>query len=421
MKSPMRFRTRVTLLATAMAAVLSLLFAWASIYITEDYEHVLVEAILDSLAQDYSERLAVAPATPLPRTRRLQGFAASHPHPDSPPIPPELRGLEPGIHESATEDVDGVHIGVFDTRAGRLYFQIDLSGIEELEVHLRVMLLVIVAGGIAIGAWLGWLVARAASRPIAGLADKVEALPPEPTETAFAAMLPPDELGRLGASVDGYQARLVAAAAAEQAFFADASHELRTPLSVLGGAIELLQEDIHGVPGAKPRLERVERGVVELSELVEALFRLARRQIRPDTQVDLGAWLRDTAKEALRRHAPDVEVVVKTDGETVDISPRDAELVTRTLVRRLVPPGASGALAVSAAAGRATFSHVTGGPLTQIKPSAARFGRGDRGLGMSLMGRLAHAMGWFVDESQRDNGTVQVRWQGDRQNAREPS
>lgn len=407
MSRPLRFRTRLTLLATAMGVALSFLFAWASIYITEDYEHVLVDAILHSLAEDYAESAAPDAAVTLPRTRRIRGFAADAPPGSEAQVPDRLSSLPPGIHESVEEEIEGIHVGVFDTRRGRVFFEVDLTGIEQLEVHLRWLLLAIVAGGTLVGGWLGWLVARAAALPISQLAEKVEALPLEPRETEFARDLARDELGRLGASFDGYQKRLVLASRAEQSFFADASHELRTPVAVVGGALELLREDVESTPGAGPRLDRVERGMTELSELVEALMRLARRQVGPVEQIDSARWLRETTHEALRRHAPGVEISVNAP-ENLFVSPPDARLVLRAILRHLVPPGSRGTLQATVCSNDLTL-HFIGEPVPATsaapRPNSVR---GDLSLGVSLISKLARAQGWSIDESRRHEGHVRL-------------
>lgn len=408
MSRQLRFRTRLTLLATAMAAVLSVLFAWASIYITEDYEHVLVDAILHSLAEDYAESAAPDAAAALPRTRRIRGFAQDAPKGSEAHVPKRLASLPPGIHESVEEEVEGMHIGVFDTRRGRVFFEVDLTGIEELEVHLLWLLLAIIVGGTLVGAWLGWLVARAAARPISQLAEQVESLPLKPAETAFAQSLPADELGRLGGSVDDYQKRLVVASRAEQAFFADASHELRTPIAVVSGALELLREDVEAVPGAGSRLDRVERGVTELSELVEALLRLARRQVGPVEDVDAARWLREVMRDALRRHAPDVRASVQETSATLRLSSRAANLVLRAVLRHLIPPGNQGTLVATASSGEITLHFSADAAPRAATGRSTGPSRGDLSLGVSLISKLSLAQGMRVDESRWDEGLVRL-------------
>src|SRR5690606_14205343 len=142
---------------------------------------------------------------------------------DTPGLPRDYAGLAPGVHEDARNE--GLHVGVFDTAAGRLVFTIDLADIEALERHLHLFIAAMIVLGTLLAGWLGWLLSRVATRPVAALAESVDALPVEPRATRLAKEVGTDELGRLARAIDAYQARLVDADAREQAFFADASHE----------------------------------------------------------------------------------------------------------------------------------------------------------------------------------------------------
>ena len=124
MSTPLPLRRRVALALTALGFLLSALFAATTIAVTEDYEHVLASEILRGQAEDYGLRLSNGLPAQLPKTHRLSGYARAD-------VPPHYARLAPGVHEDAT--ADGMHIGVFDTSAGRLYFTIDLSDIEALE------------------------------------------------------------------------------------------------------------------------------------------------------------------------------------------------------------------------------------------------------------------------------------------------
>ncbi|HVR80822.1 MAG TPA: histidine kinase dimerization/phospho-acceptor domain-containing protein, partial [Luteimonas sp.] len=262
--SALPLRMRVTLLYTLLGLVMSLLFAGTVTFITEDYEGVLVEEILRSQADDYAQRLQHQPDTALPRSRRLSGYLRRKD--GSGDVPDALAAFPPGLHESARKGQEDLHVGVFDTASGRLYFSIDLQNIERLELHMDLILVAIIVLGTLVSAWLGWLLSGSVVRPVRRLADAVDGLSTQPERTTLAAQLPDDELGRLGKAIDDYQARLVAAEDAERAFFADASHELRTPIAVVRGATELLLEDAADIPQLQPRLQRLDRGMRQLSE-----------------------------------------------------------------------------------------------------------------------------------------------------------
>jgi len=79
-----------------------------------------------------------------------------------------------------------------------------------------------------------------------------------------------------------------------------ALHELSNPLLALGGTTELLLEDAEPGTDMHRRLSLVQRTAAEISELVRLLQRLARERVEPARELDLDAFVRDTAEIAVR-------------------------------------------------------------------------------------------------------------------------
>lgn len=431
MRKPLPMRTQVTLLYTLMGFVLSVLFASAMVFISEEYERVLVEAILTSQVQDYAARLERQPDLDLPRTNRLSGYLR---RPDGGgEVPADLASQPPGIRE-LHDDQDGIHLAVFDTAAGRLFFTIDLHDVEALERYLAFILLAVVVLGTLVSAWLGWLMSGAVVRPVRRLADAVTSLPTRPIATHLGCGMPADELGRLGTAIDEYQARLVSAEEAERAFFADASHELRTPISVVRGATELLLEDSSEIPALRPRLLRLDRGIRELSELIDALLRLARRRTGTPERVSLHGWLTACLANADSIRNGQVRLVVGggeradrdelrpaeaergddlgSDGDCL-LPVAEAELVLRGIVRRMLPPSMTGQLLVTgsrqADSGHTIKLHFTSPDTPQASVAKIRPHPSDRRMGLTLVGRLAEQLGWRIDDAQAESGRVVIQ------------
>lgn len=407
-------RARVTVLYMLMGFILSLLFACAAAFIVEDYERILVREILNTHAQDWAVRIEHDPGAELPRTEGLSVYVRHHgrsPEEKS-DIPAYLSALPVGIHQaedgSAAHDGSAVHIGVFDTIAGRLYFEIDLQHIEMREYQFFLMLVAIVVFGTLISALLGWLLSANVVRPIRRLADAVEALPSRPVLTELGRGAQPDELGRLSMAIDDYQSRLVSAEQVEQAFFADASHELRTPIAVIRGASELLLDDSAQAANLRPRLFRLDRGIRDISELLDALFILARQRPAEIAHVALVEWLGACLAGADSIRNSMVRFIVKGDEEVMSLAASDAELIVRCLVRRLIPPEARGLLeaTVSARTMVFRFSESDSAP-APARPALSRFS--DRRLGLTVMGRLAQKNGWAIDDARIEEGQVSIR------------
>lgn len=406
-------RARVTIAITALGALLSILFAFATIEITETYEHILIEEILSGQAEDYSLRLESHPDATLPQSHRLSGYLL---HPDgSGDVPVEFLALNTGINEIEKLDSEGhgiededVHVGVFDTPQGRLFFVIDISDIEQLEVYLEGFLLMVVVLGTAISGWLGWMLAGNTIDPARRLAAAVDALPVRPEPTRLAQSMARDELGRLATAIDAYQARMVEADAAERRFFADASHELRTPVAVVRGAVELMLEDPVADAGAHRRLRRLDRGVGELTDLLDVLLGLVQRRQPEVSTVPATPVLRECIDSLLgSAEAGDVAVEIRQRAELA-VPQREAHLIVTCVLRRLLPPGASGVLTLT--------TDTDGIELDYRATDAAGFDapahsalRSDHGLGLTLVGRLASQLGWRIEESGSDSTRRGVR------------
>ena len=409
MRSPLSFRARVTALAIGMGLLMSVLFAGAVVLITEHYEHVLVRALLQDQADAWAERLSHDPHAVLPTSGRQR--AHLRPLGGSGNIPAHLAKLAPGVHEAEGQR-DGLHVGVFDTSAGRIYLEIDLRDVEALERYLLATLLAVVAIGALLSGLLGWWLARSATRPLRRLADAVERLDTTPQATDLAAALPRDELGRVARAIDGYQRRLLTAQDAERAFFADASHELRTPVAVVRGALELLEEDVQSDPRLRAPMRRLRRGVDDTSSLLEALLQLARRQLAPAESVDVDAWTREVIAATVKDRVPAIDVQLEGSAGLQSLPLRDAELIVTALLRRLLATPVSGTLQATLSPQGLSLrfdgdeTHAAAPRVSPHDPGA----RSDRSLGASLIGRLATAHGWRIDIQGAH--VIRLHWQG---------
>lgn len=381
---PMRLRHRVALWFTLLGFLLSLAFSISVVVITEKYEDVLAAELLRGQAEDYSLRLSNRLAAELPRTHRISGY-----HVDSPDLAPEFAAMAPGFHDDV--DSDGTHVGVFDTSAGRLVFVIDLSDIEALELLLNGFLAGMVVLGTVLAGALGWWFAGLSLRPVRALVGDVDALPVQPQRTRLAAHTSHDELGRLARAIDAYQARLVDADVREQAFFADASHELRTPLTVVQGVTEVMLDDAGDDPAHLSRLRRLERGVRDMGNLMEALLGVARRSELHPEPMDARDFMHEAAQIALPDKA--ASVVVEASGSLV-IPRREALLLVSGLLRKVAQQPSDAVIRVFLDDNELLIEK----PVDRIESADdSESTRSDTGRGSALLDRLAQRLGWQVD------------------------
>lgn len=134
----------------------------------------------------------------------------------------------------------------------------------------------------AVGAMItsvaGWLVADRTLRPVGIMTETAGAITRSRSFKERVQIGPrPDELGRLGTTLNEMLSSLEQAYQAQQRFVSDASHELRAPLTAIQANLELLrrQPDMPQ-PDRDEAVEEASREATRLTQLVADLLALAR-------------------------------------------------------------------------------------------------------------------------------------------------
>jgi two-component system sensor histidine kinase MprB len=166
-----------------------------------------------------------------------------------------------------------------------------LNSIDHVLRNLRVILLGLIIGGIALAAALGRLAARRVLAPLSDVADTVQHISETEDLTSRIHVRTYDEVGQLAMRFNAMLERLEASRAeldesvgAQRQLVADASHELRTPVTSLRTNIELLLEHPHLTEDERRRmLADVVEQTEELTGLVGDLIELARGELPPES------------------------------------------------------------------------------------------------------------------------------------------
>jgi two-component system sensor histidine kinase MprB len=293
--------------------------------------------------------------------------------------------------------------------------------------RLRLILLLLCAGGVGLAAVLGRLFANAVIAPIRRLTETAEHV--SATEDLGRRIEAPgaDEVGRLAnrfnAMLDTLQSSrgaLDASVRAQRQLVADASHELRTPVTALRTNIEVLLEGGE-LPVAERTvlLDEVRSQLEELSALIGDLIELARGD-EPLSAVE-DVRLDELVVEAVRRaggHARDVRFVTELEPASVEgMRDRLSRAVNNLLdnAAKHSPPG--GEVEVRVQGGEiAVRDHGPGVPETELEHLFDRFyrgsnsrGRAGTGLGLAIVRQVADAHGGSVSAHNAGGGGALFR------------
>jgi two-component system sensor histidine kinase MprB len=205
-----------------------------------------------------------------------------------------------------------------------------LNGVDSVLAKLRLVLVVLGAGGIALAAVLGRLAARRVLAPLAEVADTAQHIEQTEDLTSRIRVHADDEVGQLAMRFNAMLARLESSRSkldesvqAQRQLVADASHELRTPVTSLRTNIEvLLQDEQLSLQERRRIMADVVEQTDELAGLVNDLIELARGDLPSEDVQDvyLDHVAADSVDRAIRNF-PDVHFEASLDQVLVEGSP----------------------------------------------------------------------------------------------------
>jgi len=256
------------------------------------------------------------------------------------------RSGQPFFRDAVVEDI---HLRVFAEPFGSgraVQLALPLTEVDSLLSRLRLILVLLDVGGIALAALLGRLVAGAAVQPLRRLTETTEHVAVTRDLSRRIEDAGEDEIGRLAGSfnamLDALErsvSALDASVHAQRQLVADASHELRTPVTSLRTNIEILQQQ-------GPFMNQEEQGelladvveqIEELTLVINDLIDLARgeepRQDLEEVRLDL---LVDEVVQRARRHASATPLILDLEPTIVIGVPARLERAVSNLIDNAV-------------------------------------------------------------------------------------
>ncbi len=254
---------------------------------------------------------------------------------------------------------------------------------------------------------IGWLLVRAALRPVDQLTREAAAISTLDSDRRLPAVAGNDEIARLAATLDGMLSRLSVAFARERAFVDDASHELRTPIAIMRGEIDLALQAVDDPEEVRRSLTAARRQAARLSRLAEDMLLLARERAGALGVLREPVDLTDLAHAEARALGPVTGVDIDVHGDPVIVE-ADAGRIRQVMANLAANSAAAGARAARVTVGAdAAGAHIEwaddgpGFPPGLLDQAFERFVRGDAsrtsptgaGLGLSIVRAVVAAHG----------------------------
>jgi two-component system OmpR family sensor kinase len=303
-------------------------------------------------------------------------------------------------------------------RAGRgtptvLVVASPLADVDRSVERLRLLLLVAGPMALVLAGGGGWLLARAALRPVGRMTEQAEAIGADRLHDRVSVPDAADELNRLARTLNGMLDRIERGVVEQRRFVADASHELRTPLAVMRAELEVALRGDDPAADASEVLGSAAEEVARMSKIVDDLLTLAHRDENSLelllTPVDLGEVAAEVAGQ-LRPLAEAGGVRLDVEAPPVPVvadQARVTQVVTNLVDNAVKYTGAGGSVRVrvweQAGGGRLAVSDTGPGIGPQDLPKvfdrffrldAARTrARGGSGLGLAICKELVEAHG----------------------------
>ena len=296
----------------------------------------------------------------------------------------------------------------------------DIGYIDHDLERLRLVLILVSLGGIAVAAAAARLLSNTTLAPVRRLTEAAERIaktgePSERVPEGGAA-----ELARLGRSFNTMLGALEESLDTQRRFVADASHELRTPLTSLQTNIDVLRGDVELDPEQRRRLlDDLHRESQEMRALIAGLLELARGGASLQKQEFQFDEMVDDAVQRARTRFPAVTwQAVRLEPTIVDGYPDRMERAVWNLLENAGKwSGDGGSVDVTLDAGELQVRDHGPGFAEEDRPlvfdrfyrSAAARAMPGSGLGLAIVREVAEAHGGTVTAENASGGGALVR------------
>lgn len=418
MQKTKRLHRRITFGFLLFGAVLTLIFGVSLVIALKTFETSVLDDILYAELTEFQsqiENTAQAPGTS-PSRATIVIFTA--PLDEVYSMPEYTRDFPQGSHDVTYDDRD-YRILIKHSNDTRYIVQFEDTSIHQRErdfIHLVWLCSILI---LLIAFIIGYGVSHRVIRPIRQLANQVTAFKNQPDESLDLSEFSDDEIGVLARKLQHYHEQLKHLLIREKEFASNVSHELRTPLTSISLAAEVLATNKNLSPIESARIQRIQRAVSEISELIETFLILAQID-NESTKYNYVCKMGPIVHKVIEQQSvwlgnKPVKVMVE-ENEQLEVSghPGILSVLVANLVRNAFRYTERGSITVSLASKQLTVSDTGVGidlPIqAQIFKRHVKANTNETnnigGLGLAIVQRICERYGWKVSfESKKGQGS----------------
>lgn len=416
MKAANRISQRIAFSFLFFGAALILMLGLGLLIALKSFETNMLDDILHTELKEFRRQVESAQVLGFPRSRTTT-FIYVTPLDEITNMPEHLRNLTQGTHDVEYNDRDYrvlvEHLG--DTR---YTVQLDETSVLEHQRNIAHLVLLCSIIALTVAFVVGWNVAHRVVQPITQLVNQIMAFKNQPGESLDLSKFGDDEIGVLAHELQHYHEQLQRLLNREKEFASNVSHELRTPVTSISLAAEVLatKPDLSAIELG--RIQRIQRAVGEISELIETFLVLA--QIKNESakhhSVNEMAPIVRKVIEQQRVWLGDkpIEVIIEEKGHLQVLAPSGIlSVLVANLVRNAFRYTKRGTVTVSLTSNHLTVADtgvgIAASAQHEIFNSYAKNNLRDTErikLGLSIVQRICERYGWTVSvESEEGQGS----------------
>lgn len=419
LKTTSRITRRIVLVFLIFGVVLTLMLGLSFVAAFKSVEQCMIDELLDAELQHYRSEIENTLAQQSYHSRTTSIYFAPLAAPSL--LPEHVRHLSQGTHNLEYKNRN-FRVLVEDLGDKRYVVKFDDTSIHERESEFIHLVWIYSITILTIALLIGWKASHQIISPIKQLANQIITFKNKPGALLDLSQFNDDEIGFLAKEIQHYHEQLQQMLIREKEFARNVSHELRTPVTSISLATQILAMKKNLSSEENNRIQRIQRAVDEMSELIETFLMLARGSDKSSRDNYVVSEVGPIVRKVIEQQRvwlgnKPVEVIVREKGHLNVSAPSGVvSVLIANLVRNAFLYTERGTAEVVITPNKVTITDTGIGfdssTQTQIFNHHAKAGSRDaninkvRGFGLPIVQRICEYYNWKVSfESKVGQGT----------------